>query len=104
MTTNAVELDQKFTNRDPATGEVVSEHRIASAEDVKAAVNRARVAQASWNALGTARRIAVLRKFQELLLGQRDALAAKFSAESGKPLVESMLSEIVVALDAARFC
>ena len=104
MTTNAVELDLKFINRNPATGEVVSEHRIASPEDVKSAVNRARAAQGSWNALGTARRIAVLRKFQELLLSQRDALSAKISSESGKPLVESMLSEIVVALDAARFC
>jgi acyl-CoA reductase-like NAD-dependent aldehyde dehydrogenase len=104
MSTNAVELGQRFTNRNPATGELVSEHRIASPEDVKAAVNRARAAQASWNALGVARRIAILRKFQQLLLRDREALAAKITAESGKPLVESMLSEILVALDAARFC
>src|SRR6185369_9563977 len=104
MSTNAVELGQRLTNRNPATGELVSEHRIASPEDVKAAVNRARAAQVSWNALGVARLIAILRKFQQLLLRERDALAAKITAESGKPLVESMLSEILVALDAARFC
>jgi succinate-semialdehyde dehydrogenase/glutarate-semialdehyde dehydrogenase len=67
-------------------------------------VERARAAQPAWNALGVARRIQILRKFQELLLRDRDALARKITQEAGKPLVESLLSEVLVALDAARFC
>jgi succinate-semialdehyde dehydrogenase/glutarate-semialdehyde dehydrogenase len=103
VTTNAVELEQKIVNRNPATGEVVSEHPIASAEDVHAVVARARAAQPAWNGVGTARRVEILRKFQSLLLNDRDSLAQKITAEAGKPLVESLLSEILVALDAARF-
>jgi acyl-CoA reductase-like NAD-dependent aldehyde dehydrogenase len=102
--TNAIEIEKKIVNRNPATGEVVSEHFIATVDDVHAAVVRARAAQPAWNALGVARRVEILRKFQVLLLNDRDALARKITAEAGKPLVESMLSEILVALDAARFC
>jgi succinate-semialdehyde dehydrogenase/glutarate-semialdehyde dehydrogenase len=104
VTTNAVELEKKIVNHNPATGEIVSEHPITGAEDVHAAVARARAAQPAWNALGTARRVEILRKFQALLLKERDALAQKITAEAGKPLVESLLSEILVVLDAARFC
>ena len=104
MTTNAIEIEKKIVNRNPATGEVVSEHSIATVDDVHSAVVRARAAQPAWNALGVARRVEILRKFQALLLNDRDALAQKITAEAGKPLVESMLSEILVALDAARFC
>jgi succinate-semialdehyde dehydrogenase/glutarate-semialdehyde dehydrogenase len=104
VTTNTIELGQKIVNRDPATGEAVSEHSISTVADIYSSVERARAAQPAWNALGVARRIEILRKFQELLLRDRDALARKITQEAGKPLVESLLSEVLVALDAARFC
>jgi succinate-semialdehyde dehydrogenase/glutarate-semialdehyde dehydrogenase len=104
VTTNAIEFEQRIVNRNPATGEVVSEHSVPNAENVHACVDRARAAQSAWNVLGVARRVEILRKFQDLLLRDRDALAQKITAEAGKPVVESLLSEIVVALDAARFC
>lgn len=99
-----MDVAAKLLNHNPATGELLSEHPIASAEDVHAAVSRARVAQPAWNALGIDRRIAIVRKFQKLLLRDRESLARKITAEAGKPLVESLLSEVIVALDAARFC
>jgi acyl-CoA reductase-like NAD-dependent aldehyde dehydrogenase len=104
VTTNLVGLEHKILNRNPATGEVVSEHAISSALDVHEAVARARAAQPAWNATGVANRVAVLRRFQQLLLRDKDTLAQKVTAEAGKPIVESLLSEILVALDAARFC
>ncbi len=104
MATNAIESEQKIVNRNPATGEVLSEHSIASADDVRRTVERARIAQRAWNALGVARRIQILRRFQELLLRNREELARKISEEAGKPVVESLLSEVLVALDSARFC
>jgi succinate-semialdehyde dehydrogenase/glutarate-semialdehyde dehydrogenase len=39
-----------------------------------------------------------------LLVERRDELARLITRESGKPLVESMLAEVNVALDSARFC
>ncbi len=104
MSTKAIELEQKIINRNPATGEVVSEHPIAGADQVRGIVARARNAQPAWNALGVERRVDIIRRFQALLLADRDAVAAKITAEAGKPIAESLLSEIVVALDAARFC
>ena len=104
MTTNAIELERKIVNRNPATGEVVSEHAAANAAEVHAAVSRARAAQTDWNALGIARRVDVLRKFQSLLVAEREVVASRITAECGKPLAEALLSELLVALDAARFC
>jgi succinate-semialdehyde dehydrogenase/glutarate-semialdehyde dehydrogenase len=103
MSTNAIAVD-RIINRNPATGEVVSEHAISSPEEVHAVVARARAAQPAWNALGTSKRVAILRRFQELLLEEREHVAQVITSECGKPLVESLLTEIVVALDAARFC
>jgi acyl-CoA reductase-like NAD-dependent aldehyde dehydrogenase len=103
MSTNAVAVD-RIINRNPATGEVLSEHPIAGLAEVQAAVARARAVQPSWNALGTSRRIAIIRRFQELLLAERDRFARIITSECGKPIMESLLTEIVVALDSARFC
>ena len=104
MTTNAVELEPRIVNRNPATGEIISEHSIPSVEDLHLLVDRAHSAQSAWNALGVARRVEVLLSFQQLLLRDRDALAKVITTESGKPIAEALLSEILVALDAARFC
>jgi succinate-semialdehyde dehydrogenase/glutarate-semialdehyde dehydrogenase len=104
MTTSAIELGCTLRNHNPATGELLSEHPIASEREVRSAVSRAVAAQPAWNSLGTARRIGILRKFQQLLLRDREAVAQKITAECGKPVAESLLTEIVVALDAARFC
>ena len=98
MTTNAIELGQKIVNRNPATGEVVSEHSISTVAEIHSSVERARAAQPAWNALGVARRVQILRKFQELLLRDRDALARKITQEAGKPLVESLLSEVFIRI------
>ncbi|HEU5401156.1 MAG TPA: aldehyde dehydrogenase family protein [Terriglobales bacterium] len=104
MSTSTIDVSAKLLNRNPATGEVISEHTVATATEVSAAVARARAAQPAWNALGTNRRIGMVRKFQKLLLRDRESVAQKITAEAGKPLVESFLSEVIVALDAARFC
>lgn len=104
MSTNVSIPELRLINQNPATGEIVSEYAIASEQEVRAVVERARAAQPGWNALGITKRISVLRRFQQLLLARRDLLARKITAEAGKPLVESLLSEVLVALDAARFC
>lgn len=102
MSSNAMAID-RIINRNPATGEVLSEHKIATPEEVHATVARARAAQPPWQALGVSRRIAILRRFQELLLAERDHVAQIITSECGKPLVESLLTEIVVTLDSVRF-
>lgn len=88
----------------PATGEPVCEHPIASPDEVRAAVLRAKAAQLRWAALPVAHRVEVLRRFQSLLAERKREVAETITAEAGKPIVEALLTEVIVALDAARFC
>ena len=94
----------RFSTANPATGEPLAEFPIASAEDVQAAVACARYAQSWWSQLPLIRRAAVLRRIAQFLNAQKDALARVITAESGKPLQEALLSDIMVAADAALFC
>ena len=50
------------------------------------------------------KRIAILRNFQRLLHERKSDIAALITREAGKPCVEALLTEVLVVLDAARFC
>ena len=104
MSSNAQTACGKIASLNPATGEILREFDAAGWDDVCAAVARARVAQAGWNELGVRRRVAILREFQRLLLENKSDIASAITRESGKPVVEALVSEVLVVLDAARFC
>jgi acyl-CoA reductase-like NAD-dependent aldehyde dehydrogenase len=87
----------------PATGEVLRDFDCAGPDEVLAAVARARAAQPAWTQLGLRRRIAVLREFQAGLCAKKSEVAAAITREAGKPLAESLVTEVLVVLDAARF-
>ena len=93
-----------FTTANPATGQPLGEFPIASAAQVADAVARARQAQLWWSQTPLVRRAAVLRRVAKLLSAEREALARVITAESGKPLQEALLSDVMVAADAAVFC
>ena len=88
----------------PATGEVLAELACASPDDVRNAVLRAKAAQPSWQATPVGDRIALLRRFQQLLTDRRDQVASLICREAGKPAVEALMTEVLVVLDAAGFC
>jgi len=87
----------------PATGETLREFEGASVAEVGAAVERARAAQPAWAELGVRARIEMLRRFQRLLHQNKDDVARTITRENGKPQAEALVTEVVVALDAARF-
>ena len=93
-----------LVSTNPATGEALAELTCASAEDVHRAVLRARDAQVAWRERSTRDRVAVLRKFQQLLNGRRDQVSSLICRESGKPAVEALITEVLVVLDSAEFC
>src|SRR6201988_2670029 len=93
----------KLASVNPATGEVLRELDCAGEGDVQAAVSRARPAQAAWAELGLRRRIDVLREFQRKLYARKSEITAAITREVGKPLVEALVTEVLVVLDAARF-
>ena len=93
----------RIASVNPATGEVLGELDCAGPTEVRAAVTRARAAQADWNAWGIRNRVKVLRRFQSILLSRKADVARRITQEAGKPYVESLLTEVLVVLDAARF-
>jgi len=88
----------------PATGAVLREFPVACDSEVYAAVERARAAQPGWQDVRVQDRIRVLKKFQQLLHARATDIAKVITSEAGKPLVEALLTEVLVVLDAARFC
>ena len=103
MATDSQIAARKIVSVNPATGEVLRELECAGEGDVLAAVARARVAQAAWAETGLRRRIAVLRDFQGKVHQKKSEIAAVITREAGKPLVEALVTEVLVVLDAARF-
>ena len=103
MATDVQVTARRIASVNPATGEVLREFDCATAAEVGAAVERARAAQRAWHELGVRRRIDILRRFQRLLQEKKQEVARAITRESGKPYVEALLTEVLVALDAARF-
>jgi succinate-semialdehyde dehydrogenase/glutarate-semialdehyde dehydrogenase len=95
---------RKVISANPATGETLCEFGCATDAEVGAAVDRARAAQPAWNKLGVAKRAKILREFQRRLHEKKSDVARLITSEAGKPCVEALLTEVLVVLDAARFC
>ncbi|MDF5752561.1 aldehyde dehydrogenase family protein [Spongiactinospora sp. TRM90649] len=89
--------DRTFDSLDPATGEPVGTHPVHSADDVRAAVERATEAAEWWSALGYAARKRRLLDFKAVLTQNLDRLATLVTAETGKPKGDAVL-EIVLAI------
>src|SRR5438477_7284032 len=103
MATDLQIAARKLASVNPATGEILRELESAGEGEVEAAVERARVAQATWAEIGLRRRIAVVREFQAKLYARKSEIAAAITREVGKPLAEALVTEVLVVLDAARF-
>jgi acyl-CoA reductase-like NAD-dependent aldehyde dehydrogenase len=103
MATDLQIAARKIASVNPATGELLRGFECAGEGEVQAAVERARAAQLAWADLGLRRRIAVLREFQAKLYAKKSEIAAAITREVGKPLVEALVTEVLVVLDATRF-
>ena len=87
----------------PATGEVQAKCPLASAGEVRAAVENARAAQPAWAATNPQRRARVLMKFVQLLNRDMDKLAEALSSEHGKTLPDAR-GDVQRGLEVAEFC
>jgi succinate-semialdehyde dehydrogenase/glutarate-semialdehyde dehydrogenase len=76
---------------------------LASLDDVREAVARARAAQPAWASLSFRERARVILQARELLLAERDEVALLLTRETGKPLAEALSMEIVPTLDAMHY-
>ena len=89
--------DPELVSTDPSTGEEVWRGPVASERDVDGAVAAARAAQADWERQPLDARIAVLRRYQEIVRERADDLARLISRETGKPFWETKTEAQAVA-------
>ncbi|MDT4996829.1 MAG: hypothetical protein QOD45_897 [Pseudonocardiales bacterium] len=88
---------ETLASLNPATGDLVARFPIASAADVRAAVERARPAALWWAELGFAGRKTRLRTWRAILATRIDELADLIHRENGKPELDAV-GEIAVAV------
>ncbi len=87
----------------PATGEVQAQVALASAEELRAAVENAREAQPAWAATNPQRRARVMMKFVDLLNRDMDKLAEALSREHGKTIPDAK-GDVQRGLEVVEFC
>jgi acyl-CoA reductase-like NAD-dependent aldehyde dehydrogenase len=88
---------------DPATGEAIARFACAPSAALAEIAARARQAQAAWAARPPAERARFLRRLGEALYARRKEIAELVSRESGKPRVEAVFAEAVLALDTIAY-
>ncbi|MFC7625635.1 succinic semialdehyde dehydrogenase [Microlunatus sp. GCM10028923] len=82
----------------PFTGEPLTELPTSTADDLDAAADRARAAQAGWAEMPTRERAAVGLRLQELILDRSGALLDVIQAETGKARGHAFTELLEVAL------
>ena len=96
---------ESMTVTSPLNGAVVGEVPVGTADDVAAAVTRARAAQVAWAATPVRDRAAVLLRYHDLVLDHQDELLDLIQAENGKARVwafEEIMDQAVTARYYAR--
>lgn len=84
-----------IVKKSPVTGEMLGEFPITSREGVDAAVARARAASVAWKQTTVHERLRTLRHINEVLRAHRDAYARRISEDTGKPLVDAIMTELL---------
>lgn len=73
----------------PATGALLREIEEDAPDTIREKFARAEAAQKSWAAEPLERRLAVIRRFRELIVERTEVLAAQLTDEVGKPIAQS---------------
>src|SRR5439155_19900638 len=87
----------------PATLDRVGSVRATAPGEIAELVAEARLAQERWARETLAARKRLLVGVARVLLDRMDEIAATVTAETGKPLTESLASELLVAVENLRF-
>ncbi|WP_454684301.1 betaine-aldehyde dehydrogenase [Ancylobacter moscoviensis] len=92
-----------FETRNPATGEVLAEIEIAGEPEVEAAVAAARQGQKRWAAMTGAERGRILKRAAELLRARNDELARLETLDTGKPIQETSVVDVLSGADCLEY-
>jgi acyl-CoA reductase-like NAD-dependent aldehyde dehydrogenase len=87
----------------PATGELVAETPDEGRAGVAAAVEAARAAGPAWAARRLSERVDALKSWRDAILDEASSVAGILAVESGKPLHEAEVFEILYLCELIRF-
>ena len=93
----------RIDSYNPATGELLGSVQSSTPEQVVAAVEKARIAQATWQRLDPKERGKRLMHVRSGLVERAEEIAAQITAESGKTQVESLSMEITGMADLVTY-
>lgn len=94
---NTLAVEGKLRPLNPATLEPVGE--VAVTRDVASVVASAAAAQAVWARSTFDERRALLKRVAQLLVARMDEIASTVTAETGKPIVESYTTELMLGVE-----
>ena len=101
--TNGKPAGKTVEVHNPATGELIATVAARSPEDVIAMVDRARLAQPAWEALGFDGRARILRRMQKWVLDNSERIIDTIVKENGKTYEDAQLAEVSYAASAFGF-
>jgi betaine-aldehyde dehydrogenase len=96
-------VGERLASLNPATGELLGYVPVAGAAEVDAAVQAAREAQPRWAAMSGAERARVLRRAAEILRRRNDELAALETRDTGKPIQETRVVDIISGAECLEY-
>jgi len=94
---------ERFASFNPATGEVLGYVTVAGAAEVNAAVRAAQRGQVKWAAMTGAERARILRRTAEILRSRNRELAELESRDTGKPIQETLVVDVMSGADCLEY-
>jgi betaine-aldehyde dehydrogenase len=94
---------ERFASINPATGEVLGYVSVAGPTEVNEAVRSAQRGQAQWAAMTGADRARVLRRAAQLLRSRNQELAELESRDTGKPIQETLVVDVISGADCFEY-
>ena len=93
----------RIVSIDPATGASLGDVPDMSADDIRAAVARARAAQLDWAKIPIEQRCKRVLKFAEVLMARAEEVIDLLVHEAGKTRLEALGMEVVLVADLVRY-
>lgn len=103
-TTNGSTPEARIRSYAPASGRLLGEVAVASPEEVRAVVARARKAQRAWGILPIQERCERLLRARDAFVDRAEEIVEVLVAECGKPKVEALQEVTIVADLATYYC
>jgi betaine-aldehyde dehydrogenase len=101
--TRAAVPANRFSTHNPATGALLATLPIDGAAEIDAAVRAAQLAQPAWAALSGTERGRVLRRAADLLRARNDELAELETCDTGKPIQETRVVDVISGADCLEY-